>query len=86
VIRKRSIRRVFDSIVWMRHNGAMTTAVPMVDGTTVFTLGHVPVAVTPFVRERPEFTMPVSSREEEVVTAKVSQGIGGEAMDVWHGK
>ena len=91
VIRKRSIRRVFDSIVWMRHNGAMTTAIPMIDGTTVFRLGVHPVSITPFVREKPEFAMPVSSTEEEkVVTAKVSQptesSVGGEAMDVWHGK
>lgn len=89
VIRKRSIRRVLDSLVWMRHEGVVMTAIPQADGTTVFTLGAVATSVTPFVREKPEFAMPVKEADV-VVTAKVSQppasSIGGEAMDVWHGK
>jgi chemotaxis methyl-accepting protein methylase len=82
---KRSIRRVFDSLVWMRHEGVVLTAVPTPEGETQFVLGHVAVAVTPFVRDRddvhvvvtPEVALPERLRETKTL---------GEGMDVWHGK
>jgi hypothetical protein len=82
-IRKRSIRRVLDSIVWMRHKGVVITAIPTVEGETVFRLGAHPVVVTPFIREResvvvtPEMAQPEVLRETKTL---------GEGMDVWHGK
>jgi len=81
---KRGVRRVYDSLVWMRHAGVVLTAVPSVDGHTVFHLGRVEGAVSP-LRSVP---VPRVAREAvEPVTAEVSrdQGTLSDAMDIWHG-
>ena len=81
---KRQKRRVFNSIVWMRHSGVAITAVP--DAVlTVFHLGVVEIdvrAVPRGVRAVAEVT------SERVVTAKVAQPSDhtSDSMDVWHGK
>jgi len=84
-LRKRGLRRVFDSLVWMRHEGVVLTAVPTPEGETQFVLGHVAVSVTPFVREKTEMvvtvTPEVSLPERLRPTKSLSEG-----MDVWHGK
>jgi len=85
-IRKSGLRRVYDSIVWMRHQGVTFTVVPLPDGLSQFHLGVLspgvvaPLRVTPVV---PLVARPVGAP----VTAKVSQAAEplSDAMDIWHG-
>jgi len=97
-IAKRSVRRVQDSIIWMRHQGVTISVVPDADGS-VFHLGEISIdmagrSYTLFtggkVVQRGSFAVePVIA-----VTAEVSQKPAksrepkpdGDAMDVWHGR
>lgn len=89
-LRKRAYRRVIDSIVWMRHHGVTTSAVPS-DAGTVFHLGAVAAAVSP-LRPLTLFDDPdvgrirAQNEPTKPVTDNLSQPGGmSDAMDVWHG-
>jgi hypothetical protein len=73
-----SIRRVYDSVVWMRHQGVVISAVP---GSydyerTQFHLGPVPVDVSRVYR----------ATSVGALIAESPIGARSEEMDVWHGK
>lgn len=73
---KRSLRRVYDAIVWMRHNGVVLSAVPG-DPSTVFHLGVVEGVISPL--------RAVRSDHATVLAEKVEPEMGSAVMDVWHG-
>jgi len=79
---KESKRKVFNSLVWMRHQGVAITAVPGAEGT-VFHLGAVEIDVAAV----PRVVRVFEERAERVVTAKVAQPLDhtSDSMDVWHG-
>lgn len=71
-LRKRSVRRVLESVVWMRGQGVVISCIPSVDSASTFHLGLVRAVVTPKLSQRP---VSLTSAPEDV----------SDLMDVWHG-
>jgi hypothetical protein len=91
-VTKRSVRRVQDSIIWMRHQGVTISVVPDTDGS-VFHLGEVSLDVagrsyTLFtggkVVQRGSFAVTPNLSQPEVRESKAEPV--SESMDVWHGR
>lgn len=90
-ILKRSVRRVQDSIIWMRHQGVTISVVPDNDGS-VFHLGEISIdmagrSYTLFtggkVVQRGSFAVTPNLSQPEVRAPKPEPE--SDAMDVWHG-
>jgi hypothetical protein len=83
-LQRHSMRRVYDSLVWMRHHGAAVWAVPTPEGT-VFSLE--PMTVDPMTVR----SVTVSPLRGETVTVSVTDEVtqppsdhGSDAMGLYH--
>lgn len=89
-IHRASIRRVYDSVVWMRHHGVSIVVSPHPDGGSTVVLAA--AAQGADSSSRPAQPPSPSEVGERPVTAKVSQDVltqvdapdGGGVMGVWH--
>ena len=82
---KRSVRRVLDSLVWMRHQKVVLTAVPAEEpgGMTTFWLGERVIDLNRVALARAVVLTSEAVRDTQVAQ-QGDDSLGGEVMGIYH--